>query len=198
VGDRLAPGRPLRLQWDNGQGQLFAIDLSVDESYMFTARQSVTNRGGGAVAVRPYSLINRAQAPNAATDPDSWTVHVGPVGVFNGAVDYETDYETLVEEPVRRFASTGGWLGFTDKYWLTAVVPDQQASVEASFRRTNQGGFQADATSTPAIVAPGATSSLQSRFFAGAKEIGCSTAMPRRAASPCSSGRSIGAGSAGS
>jgi YidC/Oxa1 family membrane protein insertase len=103
TGDRLAPGRPLRLQWDNGQGQLFAIDLSVDENYMFTARQSVANRGGGAVAVRPYQLVNRAQA---SPDPDSWTLHIGPVGVFNGAADYETGYETLVEEPVRRFAST--------------------------------------------------------------------------------------------
>ncbi len=170
-GDRLAPGRPLRLSWDNGQGQLFAIDFSVDENYMFTARQSVANRGGSAVAVRPYSLVNRAQAPNSTTEADSWTMHIGPVGLFNGAVDYETDYSSFAETPERRIASTGGWLGFTDKYWLTALVPDQAASVEATFRRTNQGGFQADVTPAPAIVGPGRISSYQSRFFAGAKEI---------------------------
>jgi YidC/Oxa1 family membrane protein insertase len=170
-GDRLAPGRPVRLSWDNGTGQVFTIDLSVDESYMFSARQSVTNRGGGAVAVKPYALVNRAQAPNSVTDADSWTMHIGPVGVFNGAVDYETDYDTLAEAPERRIASTGGWLGFTDKYWLTALVPDQRASVDAAFRRTGQGGFQADASPAPAIVAPGGTSSYGSRFFAGAKEI---------------------------
>jgi YidC/Oxa1 family membrane protein insertase len=170
-GDRLAPGRPVRLSWDNGTGQVFTIDLSVDESYMFSARQSVTNRGGGAVAVKPYALVNRAQAPNSVTDADSWTMHIGPVGVFNGAVDYETDYDTLAEVPERRIASTGGWLGFTDKYWLTALVPDQRSSVDAAFRRTGQGGFQADASPAPTIVAPGGTSSYGSRFFAGAKEI---------------------------
>ena len=168
TGDRLAPGRPVRLSWDNGQGQLFAIDLSVDDNYMFTARQSVANRGTGPVAVRPYSLVNRSRA---APDPDSWTLHIGPVGVFNGAADYETGFDTLAEVPERRIASTGGWLGFTDKYWLTALVPDQRASVDAAFRRTGQGGFQADASPAPSIVAPGRTSSYGSRFFAGAKEI---------------------------
>jgi YidC/Oxa1 family membrane protein insertase len=168
TGNRLAPGRPVRLSWDNGRGQLFAIDLSVDENYMFTARQSVANRTGGAVAVRPYSLVNRAQP---SPDPDSWTLHIGPVGVFNGAADYETGFDNLVENSVRRVSTTGGWLGFSDKYWLTAVVPDQQASLEATFRRTNQGGFQADATPAPAIVGPGRTATYQSRFFAGAKEI---------------------------
>ena len=167
-GDRLAPGRPIRLSWDNGGGQLFGIDLSVDENYMFTARQSVANRGGGAVAVRPYSLVNRAQA---APDPDSWTLHIGPVGVFNGAADYETGYDTLAEAPERRIATSGGWLGFTDKYWLTAIIPNQAGSIDASFRRTNQGGFQADASAAPALIAPGRTATYDSRFFAGAKEI---------------------------
>ncbi|HEX8402787.1 MAG TPA: membrane protein insertase YidC [Allosphingosinicella sp.] len=168
TGDRLATGRPVRLSWDNGAGQTFAIDLSVDENYMFTARQSVANRGAGPIAVRPYSLVNRAKA---SPDPDSWTLHIGPVGVFNGAADYNTGFADLLEAPERRVSSTGGWLGFTDKYWLTALVPDQKASIDATFRRTGQGGFQADASPAPAIVAPGRTASYQSRFFAGAKEI---------------------------
>jgi YidC/Oxa1 family membrane protein insertase len=168
TGDRLAPGRPVKLSWDNGAGQLFTIDLSVDENYMFTARQSVANRSGGAVGVRPYQFVNRAKP---SPDPDSWTLHIGPVGVFNGAADYETGFDDLLETPERRVASTGGWLGFSDKYWLTAVVPDQRSAVEASFRRTNQGGFQADALTAPTLVAPGRVASYQSRFFAGAKEI---------------------------
>jgi YidC/Oxa1 family membrane protein insertase len=157
TGDRLAPGRPVKLSWDNGAGQLFTIDLSVDENYMFTARQSVANRSGGAVGVRPYQFVNRAKP---SPDPDSWTLHIGPVGVFNGAADYETGFDDLLETPERRVASTGGWLGFSDKYWLTAVVPDQKSAVEASFRRTNQGGFQADALTAPTLVAPGRVASL--------------------------------------
>jgi YidC/Oxa1 family membrane protein insertase len=151
TGDRLAPGRPLRLQWDNGQGQLFAIDLSVDENYMFTARQSRRQsrrrRGRGA------ALPARQPCPGLA-DPDSWTLHIGPVGRVQRRGRLRDRLRQLQEEPERRIATTGGWIGFTDKYWLTALVPDQAASTEASFRRTNQGGFQADATPAPTIVAP--------------------------------------------
>nr|WP_295370629.1 membrane protein insertase YidC [uncultured Sphingosinicella sp.] len=167
-GTRLAPGAPVTLSWDNGQGQRFAIQLAVDSNYMFTARQSVANSGAGTVAVRPYSLVSRA---NASPDPDSWTVHIGPVGVFNGAADYDTDYPDLVEAGERRFSSTGGWLGFGDQYWLTALIPDQRANVDASFRRSPNGAFQADAAAPPTIVAPGRVANFQSRFFAGAKEV---------------------------
>ncbi len=165
---RLAPGSPVTLSWDNGQGQRFQIQLAIDGNYMFTARQSVANSGAGAVAVRPYSLVNRA---SPSPDPDSWTVHIGPVGVFNGAADYETGFDDLAEVGERRISSTGGWLGFGDKYWLTALIPDQRASVDASFRRSPNGGFQADAAAPPTIVAPGRVANFQSRFFAGAKEI---------------------------
>ena len=97
--------------------------LAVDANYMFTAEQVVINRGAGAVAARPYALVSRAEA---SEDPDSWTMHVGPVGVFNGAANYDVGYDDLAEEGDQRFTSRGGWLGFTDKYWLTALIPDQR------------------------------------------------------------------------
>jgi YidC/Oxa1 family membrane protein insertase len=167
-GTRLAPGVPVTLSWNNGQGQRFDIKLSVDDGYMFTAEQTVTNTGAGAIAVRPFSLINRA---NASPDPDSWTMHVGPVGVFNGAANYDWGFEELLESGDQRFSTTGGWLGFTDKYWLTAVIPDQKSSVEAGFLRGRTGGFQVVATPAPTIVAPGKAIRHQSRLFAGAKEV---------------------------
>ena len=167
-GTRLSPGSPVTLRWDNGSGQVFAIRLAVDDGYLFTAEQSVANRGSGAVAVRPYALVSRAAA---SADPDSWTAHVGPVGVFNGAADYDIDYSTIDEEGDQTFSSRGGWLGFTDKYWLTALVPDQRAAAEAAFRRNRNGGYQADVAAAPAIVAPGRQSSTTTRLFAGAKEV---------------------------
>jgi YidC/Oxa1 family membrane protein insertase len=167
-GDRLTPQTPVTLSWDNGQGQRFDIKLSVDEGYMFTAEQTVSNTGAGAVAVRPYSLVSRAKA---SVDPDSWTMHVGPVGVFNDAANYDWNFAELAEEGDQRFTSRGGWLGFTDKYWLTAIVPDQGASVEAAFRRGPNGSFQTDFTTAPSIVQPGKAIRSQSRLFAGAKEV---------------------------
>jgi YidC/Oxa1 family membrane protein insertase len=167
-GTRLAPGSPVILSWNNGQGQRFDIRLSVDDGYMFTAEQTVTNTGTGAVAARPYALISRAEE---SEDPDSWTMHVGPIGVFNDAANYDWSYEDIVEEGDQRFASTGGWLGFSDKYWLTALVPPPSADISAAFRRGANGGFQANYTVEPTIVAPGKAITHESRLFAGAKEV---------------------------
>ena len=167
-GNRLAPGAPMVLSWDNGQGQLFQIQLSVDDGYMFDVVQRVTNRGGGAVGVRPHSLVSRVRPE---VNEDSWTMHVGPMGVFNGGADYGWGYDDIPGDTRQAFATTGGWLGFTDKYWLTAVIPDQRSGVDAGLRRTGAGSFHADFQAPSAIVPPGGATTYPSRFFAGAKEI---------------------------
>jgi YidC/Oxa1 family membrane protein insertase len=168
-GSRLTPATPVTLTAQNGAGQRFDIRIAVDDAYMFTVTQRIANASAGAVAARPYALVSRA---SASRDPDSWTTQVGPVGVFNGAANYDWDYDDLAKEGDQRFSSTGGWLGFTDKYWLTALIPDQASAVEAAFRHGARGSFQAEFAPTPALVAPGRAISYQSRFFAGAKEIG--------------------------
>jgi YidC/Oxa1 family membrane protein insertase len=167
-GNRLTPATPIVLTAQNGRGQRFDIRLAVDDGYMFTVTQRVANASAGAVAARPYALVSRA---GASKDVDSWTTQVGPVGVFNGAANYDWDYDDLVKEGDQRFSSTGGWIGFTDKYWLTALIPDQASSVETAFRHARSGAFQAEFAPTPTLVGPGRAISYQSRFFAGAKEI---------------------------
>ena len=74
-GHALTPATPVTLSWNNGQGQIFEILLSVDDGYLFTVEQRVINRGAGAIAVRPFALVSRV---GASHDPDSWTAHVGP------------------------------------------------------------------------------------------------------------------------
>src|SRR4029079_5296733 len=101
-------------------------------------------------------------------DPDSWTNHVGPIGLFGGNADYSVDYKTLDDEGPQPFNNASGWLGFTDKYWLTALVP--QSSMNAEFRRSPSGGYQADYALAPVDVGPGQTSTTETRLFAGAKE----------------------------
>ena len=167
-GRQLTPSTPVTLSWDNGRGQTFQIELSIDDAYMFRVNQRVSNRSNGAVAVRPYSFVNRA---GPSKDPTSWTMHVGPVGVFNGAANYDWDYDDIAEAGDQSFSTSGGWVGFTDKYWLTAVIPDQGSHVEAAIRRGPTGSFQTDFTPAPAIVPPGRSIGYQSMFFAGAKEI---------------------------
>ncbi len=165
----LAPGRPVTLSWTNPTGQRFEQILSIDENYMFTVRQRVGNAGAGAIAVRPYGLINRA---NKSPDPDGWTMHVGPMGFLNDAANYSVDWDTLDEAgPAgERLDSRGGWLGFTDKYWLTALAPAQNSAISASFRKAPSGAYQADFAQAPIIVPPGQAISTETRLFAGAKE----------------------------
>ncbi len=168
-GQALTPATPVTLTWTNDRGLAFRIRIAVDAGYMFTVTQSVANATGGAVAVKPYGLVSRV---GHSKDPDSWTMHTGPIGTFDGAADYSVNYKDLDKNPAgERFASTGGWIGFGDKYWLTALVPNQKVAVEAGFRGGDGQRYQADLTLPQMVVAPGAAASTTTRLFAGAKEV---------------------------
>jgi YidC/Oxa1 family membrane protein insertase len=168
-GTRLTPTTPVTLSWDNGRGQVFQIRLSVDDGYMFTAEQRLLNRGTAPVAAQPFALVSRV---GPSVDPDSWTVHVGPVGEFNGAAHYSSNWSDVTEAGTQRFDSRGGWIGFTDKYWLAAIVPAQGQQIEAAFRHNSQtNSFQADYSSRQqTIVPPGQGLRTTAHLFAGAKE----------------------------
>jgi YidC/Oxa1 family membrane protein insertase len=168
-GTALTPTTPVTLSWNNGSGQSFEIRLSVDENYMITAAQKVSNTGAGAVAVKPYSYISRSSIPK---DPDTWTIHVGPMGVFNGAANYDVNYKDLDKGPsTQSFQTNGGWIGFTDKYWLSALVPDQKTAIAAQFRKGAGTQYQADVALPNVMLAPGKAATQTTRLFVGAKEV---------------------------
>ena len=167
TGARLTPQTPVTLRWDNGAGQIFQIRVAIDDNYMFNVTQSVTNRSAGAIGISPYGYISR---DSVSKDPDSWNIQVGPIGVFDNKANYDVDYSDLDTKSPETFASTGGWLGFTDKYWLAALIPDQKAPFDGGFRKASGAGYQADYSGRSALVAPGATLSGTSRLFVGAKE----------------------------
>ena len=164
----LKPGKPVTLSWTNPTGQKFEQIVSVDEGYLFTVIQRVANTGADAAALRSYGLVSRA---DKSKDPSTWTNHVGPISFLGGRADYDVDWDTLDEDKagVTR-DSRGGWLGFTDKYWLTALVPADSAPIEASVRKGGTGAYQADYAGASFVVAPGKAVSGETRLFAGAKE----------------------------
>ena len=163
----LAPGRPVTLTAANATGQRFAIELSVDDQYMFTVRQTVQNGGGAPVPVAPYGYVNRV---GVSKDPGTWQIHTGPMSVHGGGADYGTKFKDLDKAP-EKFTTTGGWLGFTDKYWLTALVPDQAAQFDGQFRAGANTAYQADYAFAPRLLPAGRALTQTSRFFAGAKEV---------------------------
>jgi len=164
----LRPGQPVRLDAANGRGQRFRIELSVDRDYLFTVRQTVLNAGAAPVPVATYGYVTRT---GVSKDPSSMNIHVGPMSVDNGGAHYRPDFADLAEEGPVSFQTTGGWLGFTDKYWLTALIPDQSARFDGQFRAGANNAFQGDFALAPQIVAPGRTLTRTTRFFAGGKEV---------------------------
>jgi YidC/Oxa1 family membrane protein insertase len=131
-------------------------------------KQRVVNGGTGAVAVRAYGLASRA---DKSKDPTSWTNHVGPISYLGDKAEYDVDWATLDENKAGITRdSRGGWLGFTDKYWLAALAPAANAPIEASFKKSPSGAYQADYAGTPFVVAPGQAVSSETRLFAGAKD----------------------------
>jgi YidC/Oxa1 family membrane protein insertase len=173
----LDPAHPLTLTWPNGQGLTFAIKLSIDDHYMFGIDQQVANAAKQPVALYPWSRIRRDYMPPTS---GYYLLHEGPVGVFKGTLK-ELGYKGIKSDGAHHDGlgytetSDGGWLGFTDKYWLTALIPDQHDDVTGSVRAitvNGTDGFQTDFIAGAAqTVAPGATASTTSRLFAGAKVV---------------------------
>jgi YidC/Oxa1 family membrane protein insertase len=161
----LAPGRPVTLSTQTADGTRYQIRIAVDDGYLFTVQQSVANASGQPLNVRPIGLVSRA---TKSPDVDSWTNQVGPIGVFDGKANYDINWKDLDQGTAEAFSNSSGWLGFTDKYWLTALVP--QGAMNGEFRRSPSGGYQADYALAPVTVAPGQTITTSTRLFAGAKE----------------------------
>jgi YidC/Oxa1 family membrane protein insertase len=161
----LSPGHPVTLSTQSPDGVRYEMKIAVDDNYLFTVDQRVTNGSGQAIVVRPIGLVSRA---TKSADVSSWTNHVGPIAVFDGKANYEIDWKDLDEGKAETFNNVPGWLGFTDKYWLTALVPG--SAMNGQFLRAPSGAYQADYSAGPASVTPGQSVTTQARLFAGAKE----------------------------
>lgn len=172
AGATLSPGNPVALNWDNGEGLTFTRTFSIDENYMISVQQSVANATGNPVLLFPYARINRQGTPKVA---GIYVLFEGLHGVLNDSLE-EITYADLADNDPGSFTqtSTGGWLGITDKYWGTALIPDQKMEVTGGLKFVGQPGkdaYQADFAATqPVTIAPGASAGVSSQLFAGAKK----------------------------
>ena len=166
--DILSPNNDVTLTWNNGEGLVFTRLLSIDEQYMITVTDQVTSELDDTLRLLPYGLIRRFGTP-ATTG--IYILHEGPIGVVDTTLKERT-YDDLRDE-ASAFTSeeNGGWVGFTDKYWLTALVPAQ--SQKSNFSMRSLGGvedrYQADYLGAPLVLSKSQTISYESHFFAGAK-----------------------------
>ncbi len=173
----LRAGEPVALTWDNGAGLSFRIDLAIDKQYLFNITQSVHNAGTAPVQLWPWQRVRRDYAPLTSGYGVLFEGLIGAVDNRIKEMGYPGTKSAAEKHDGTAFEQQdqGGWAGFTDKYWLTALIPDQQAQVKTSWAHTTHDGndrYQISyVTASPQTVAPGGDASFGSRDFVGAKEV---------------------------
>ena len=169
----LSPDTSITLSWDNGEGIIFYQDISVDDTFMFTINQRVKNNTNNAVTLYPYGLIRRTGEPETTK---FFVLHEGPLGVFDGTLS-EKSYEDLAESGQKGInikpVESGGWTGLTDKYWMTALLPDQNEKYSFTYRYLNSSGgqYQTDFLGKAVKIQAKSEGNFLSRTFAGAKRL---------------------------
>jgi len=171
----LTPDSPVTLEWDNGAGLIFRRTISIDEHYMFSVAQTVENTTDQPVTLRPYGLVRRHGLPGDMKN--FFILHEGLVRMSDGELQEESydniqDFDRDEREGVpaeRTEVVENGWVGFTDHFWMTTLIP------EGAFRSTakyfpERDIYQTEAVLPPLEVAAGATAATETRLFAGAKE----------------------------
>jgi YidC/Oxa1 family membrane protein insertase len=167
----LSIDHPVTLSYDNGKGLVFTRSISVDDRYLFTIKDQVQNKSGSPVTLYPYGLISRHGTPEVL---GYYILHEGPIGVMGDQGLQEETYKKIAEKKDESWDVTNAWLGFTEKYWATVLLPDTNARVKARFSAAEVGGeltYQTDYLENSQTIAPGGSGSADARLFAGAKEI---------------------------
>ncbi len=170
-GATLTPATPVVLAYTNDRGLTFRRTVTVDENYMFTISDAVQNGGGAPVALSSYGRVTRFDKPTHAS---IYVLHEGLIGVTGEEGLQEIKYSKLEDDKqVKPGKSSDGWLGITDKYWAVALVPPSGQSFQPRFSYfdNERARYQADFQTDPVSIAPGQSTTLESKVFAGAKEV---------------------------
>ena len=163
--NKLSPNSPIKLSWTNDQNIKFEKNISIDNQYLFTVNQSIINNSGKTYNFYPYGQIIRNQAPEVT---NFYILHEGLLGVFDDQL-IEQDYKDIEEKKYSVNAETG-WLGITDKYWITSLIPEKNKKFRTDFDYKNK--FRANFIETNAIeVGANETKSNKIKIIIAAKEV---------------------------
>ena len=162
----LSTNRPVLLQWKNGEGIIFKKTIEIDDKYLFKVSQKVENNTNTSIDLYPYAQITRNKIPDDIQN--FYISHEGFIGVFDEELQ-EDDYDDVEEKKIVREASKG-WLGITDKYWMTALVPEQGKNFKSTF--LYKKGFKANyILNSPTTIGASSSNTNNLRIFVAAKEV---------------------------
>jgi len=165
-GDRLTPQTPVVLEWTNPTGQRFTITYKIDANYLITADAAVVNGGSLPVVLQAYAQVIRTDKTASLY---AWNLHSGPFGAFDDKIAFTYQYKDVLAQ--QRIINPGkpDWIGFTDIYWMSVVVPDHDA-IASEYRSLGGNAYSAGFSYALASLAPGQQLAHSTRIFAGAKE----------------------------
>ncbi|MFZ5962616.1 membrane protein insertase YidC [Thalassococcus sp. BH17M4-6] len=176
-GETLGVDSPVTLRWDSPSGLIFRRTIGIDENYMFSVTQSVENGGDGTASLAPYGIVARHGAP--ADAKNFFILHEGVIAMADGELT-ETGYDDLPDLPVvpsegaraEVFQITeNGWIGFTDHYWMTTLIPSPGSAFKAVAKYDESRDIlQTEAVMPTLSLAPGQSQEVTTQLFAGAKE----------------------------
>jgi len=162
----LSPGNPVVLEWDNEEGLIFTKKFDLDEEFLFKITQSIKNESNKSFQFFPYAQITRNYKPEITP---IYILHEGFLGVFGDELK-EMDYKDVEEEKFT-INSSKGWLGITDKYWLTAIVPEKGKSFKSEFL-SKENKYRANfIIKDPVIINPNNSVTNNINAFVAAKEV---------------------------
>ena len=162
----LSPDKPVILEWNNQEGLIFRKKINLDKKYLFNIDQEVQNNTSQTIQLYPYAQITRNKKPDDLMG--FYILHEGFIGVFDEELK-EDDYDDVEDKKIVREA-TSGWLGITDKYWVTAIVPPKNENFKSTFLFKNN--YKANyILNNPINLAPSTKKNNQVRLFVAAKEV---------------------------
>ena len=174
----LTPTNPISLTWTNNQNVTFKVNYTIDDEYMFSITQEIINNGNENVEVFPYRLIKRINTPDTI---NFFILHEGLISLINDEL-LEKNYDDIAEDCTSSLQtkksfcdnkSQGGWLGFTDKYWMSALIPNPDQSINVNYRHGNNGrdSYRAGYVGQIFNITPKNSLSYDGRLFVGAKKL---------------------------
>ena len=142
----LSASNPVTLEWTNRKNITFKKIFTIDENYMFSITQEIENKSNEKIEVYPYRVIKRINTPDTI---GFFILHEGLISLVDDEL-LEKNYDDLAEDCTKSLqnlkksfcdknSTNGGWLGFTDKYWMSALIPEADQSIRVEHRHSNKG-----------------------------------------------------------
>ena len=162
----LTPNNPVSLEWDNGDNLVFTKKIELDDKFLFRITQTIKNNSNKSYQFYPYAQITKKGKPEGM---QIYILHEGFLGVFGEELK-EEDYDDIDKEKFT-INSSKGWLGITDKYWLTAIVPEKNKEFKAEFVSKNQKYRANYIIKESSILNPDSSITNKIDAFVAAKEV---------------------------